>query len=52
VTGRSVDDARQALEDSGFQVNVTGFGGNTVRFQSPSGGEAPRGSTVTLVKGP
>ncbi|MDL4819919.1 Stk1 family PASTA domain-containing Ser/Thr kinase [Actinomadura opuntiae] len=52
VTGRSVPDARKALEDSGFQVNVTGFGGNTVRFQSPSDGEAPRGSTVTLVKGP
>lgn len=52
VTGRSVSDARKALEDSGFNVNVTGFGGNTVRFQSPNSGEAPRGSTVTLVKGP
>ncbi|MGI5321856.1 Stk1 family PASTA domain-containing Ser/Thr kinase [Actinomadura nitritigenes] len=52
MTGRSVSDARKALQDSGFNVNVTGFGGNTVRFQSPNSGEAPRGSTVTLVKGP
>ncbi|HEU5024786.1 MAG TPA: Stk1 family PASTA domain-containing Ser/Thr kinase, partial [Spirillospora sp.] len=52
VTGQKVGDAKKALEDSGFNVNVTGFGGNTVRFQSPNSGEAPRGSTVTLVKGP
>ncbi|MEU9018888.1 Stk1 family PASTA domain-containing Ser/Thr kinase [Actinomadura sp. NPDC048394] len=52
VTGQKVSDAKKALEDSGFNVNVTGFGGNTVRFQSPNSGEAPRGSTVTLVKGP
>jgi serine/threonine-protein kinase len=53
VTGRTVDDARKALKESGFKVNVTGIGGNVVRFQSPSGGgEAPRGSTVTIVKGP
>lgn len=52
VTGRRVDDAKKALEDSGFRVSVTGFGGDNVRFQSPSGGEAPRGSTVTIVRGP
>jgi serine/threonine-protein kinase len=52
MTGRTVDDARSALEDSGFKVNVTGFGGDTVRFQSPNGGEAPRGSTITIVRGP
>ncbi|WP_255271704.1 Stk1 family PASTA domain-containing Ser/Thr kinase [Actinomadura madurae] len=52
MTGRSVDDARRALEDSGFRVNVTGFGGDRVRFQSPNSGEAPRGSTVTIVRGP
>jgi serine/threonine-protein kinase len=52
MTGRSVEDAEEALEDSGFRVNVTGFGGNTVRFQSPSSGEAPRGSTITIVRGP
>ncbi|MBO2461854.1 Stk1 family PASTA domain-containing Ser/Thr kinase [Actinomadura violacea] len=52
MTGRSVSDAKKALKDSGFEVNVTGFGGNTVRFQSPNSGEAPRGSTITLVKGP
>ncbi|TDD90721.1 Stk1 family PASTA domain-containing Ser/Thr kinase [Actinomadura darangshiensis] len=52
LTGRRVNDAKKALEDSGFKVNVTGLGGNVVRFQSPNSGEAPRGSTVTLVKGP
>ncbi|RFS85395.1 Stk1 family PASTA domain-containing Ser/Thr kinase [Actinomadura spongiicola] len=52
MTGRDVNDARRALEDSGFKVKVTGFGGSTVRFQSPSDGEAPRGSTVTIVRGP
>ncbi|TYK47950.1 Stk1 family PASTA domain-containing Ser/Thr kinase [Actinomadura decatromicini] len=52
LTGRRVDDAKKALEDSGFRVNVTGFGGDNVRFQSPRGGEAPRGSTVTIVRGP
>ncbi|GAA4395163.1 Stk1 family PASTA domain-containing Ser/Thr kinase [Actinomadura sp. NPDC048032] len=52
LTGRRVNEAKKALEDSGFQVNVTGFGGNVVRFQSPSSGEAPRGSTVTIVRGP
>ncbi|GAA4230257.1 Stk1 family PASTA domain-containing Ser/Thr kinase [Actinomadura meridiana] len=52
VTGRTVNDAKSALEDSGFKVKVTGFGGDTVRIQSPNGGEAPRGSTVTIVRGP
>ncbi|MFI0484634.1 Stk1 family PASTA domain-containing Ser/Thr kinase [Actinomadura sp. 9N215] len=52
LVGSDVDDAKDALEDSGFKVNVTGLGGDVVRFQSPSGGEARRGSTVTLVRGP
>ncbi|NKZ06225.1 Stk1 family PASTA domain-containing Ser/Thr kinase [Actinomadura latina] len=52
MSGRTVQDARKALRESGFKVNVTGFGGNIVRFQSPSSGEAPRGSTVTIVRGP
>lgn len=52
MVGRNVDDAEKALEDSGFKVNVTGIGGDVVRFQSPSGGEARRGSTVTIVRGP
>ncbi|MDL4771151.1 Stk1 family PASTA domain-containing Ser/Thr kinase [Actinomadura xylanilytica] len=52
TVGQKVQEARKALESSGFQVNVTGFGGNTVRLQTPGGGEAPRGSTVTLVRGP
>jgi serine/threonine-protein kinase len=52
VTGSRVNDARKALKESGFKVNVTGFGGDVVRFQSPSSGEARRGSTVTIVRGP
>ncbi|MEO3823499.1 Stk1 family PASTA domain-containing Ser/Thr kinase [Actinomadura sp. B10D3] len=52
MTGRSVDDAKRALEDSGFRVTVAGFGGDRVRFQSPNSGEAPRGSTVTIFRGP
>jgi beta-lactam-binding protein with PASTA domain len=52
VVGQPVHDARQALRDAGFQVNVTGFGGDTVRIQAPNGGQAARGSTITLVRGP
>jgi serine/threonine-protein kinase len=52
MTNRTVKDARKALKESGFKVNVTGFGGDIVRFQTPSSGEAPRGSTVTIVRGP
>ncbi|MEU5989475.1 Stk1 family PASTA domain-containing Ser/Thr kinase [Spirillospora sp. NPDC047418] len=52
MTGHTVNDARKALKESGFKVNVTGFGGDVVRFQSPSSGEARRGSTVTIVRGP
>ena len=51
-TNSTVAEAKRALEESGFKVNVTGFGGDRVRFQAPSSGEAPRGSTVTLVRGP
>ncbi|MBT2209699.1 MULTISPECIES: Stk1 family PASTA domain-containing Ser/Thr kinase [Actinomadura] len=52
LMGRNVDEAKAALEDSGFKVTVTGIGGDTVRFQNPSSGEAPRGSTITLLRGP
>ncbi|WP_026405745.1 Stk1 family PASTA domain-containing Ser/Thr kinase [Actinomadura rifamycini] len=53
VTHRSVDDATKILKDSGFEVNVQGWGGDTVRFQAPGGdGTADRGSTVTIVRGP
>ncbi|WP_336716491.1 Stk1 family PASTA domain-containing Ser/Thr kinase [Arthrobacter sp. USHLN218] len=49
--GEQVDDARQALEDLGFKVEVNkilgGFFG-TVRAQDPAGKEAPEGSVVTL----
>ncbi|GGV05188.1 serine/threonine protein kinase [Actinomadura cremea] len=53
VTNRSVDDATKVLKDSGFEVNVQGWGGSTVRFQAPGADStAARGSTVTIVRGP
>ncbi|MFJ6082062.1 Stk1 family PASTA domain-containing Ser/Thr kinase [Streptomyces sp. NPDC092369] len=53
VTGDSVDDAKQALEDAGFQVDedrgLLGLFGDTVKSQSVEGGEtAPKGSTITI----
>ncbi|WP_153814560.1 Stk1 family PASTA domain-containing Ser/Thr kinase [Streptomyces sp. SUK 48] len=53
VTGDSVDDAHQALEDAGFQVSedrgILGLFGDTVRKQSVEGGKtAPKGSTITI----
>ncbi|MEU5881714.1 Stk1 family PASTA domain-containing Ser/Thr kinase [Spirillospora sp. NPDC047279] len=52
VTGQNVNDARRALENSGFRVKVIGVGGNKVHFQNPSSGDAPRDSEITLVRGP
>ncbi|WP_280877378.1 Stk1 family PASTA domain-containing Ser/Thr kinase [Streptomyces pseudovenezuelae] len=53
VTGDSVDDAKQALEDAGFEVDedrgLLGLFGDTVKSQSVEGGEtAPKGSTITI----
>ncbi|MER8221869.1 Stk1 family PASTA domain-containing Ser/Thr kinase [Streptomyces sp. NPDC094143] len=53
VVGDSVDEARQALEGAGFQVDedrgLLGLFGDTVKGQSVEGGEtAPRGSTITI----
>ena len=53
VVGDSVDDAKQALEDAGFQVDVDrgllGLFGDTVKSQSVDGGDtAPKGSTITI----
>ncbi|MBA9045369.1 MULTISPECIES: Stk1 family PASTA domain-containing Ser/Thr kinase [Streptomyces] len=53
VTGDSVDDAHQALEDAGFKVNedrgILGLFGDTVQKQSVEGGKtAPKGSTITI----
>lgn len=52
VVGKSPDDARSVLEDAGFQVEVKegsfGVVFNRVATQSPAGGTAERGSTVTL----
>ncbi len=51
VVGQQLTEARKALEDVGFTVEVRkalgGFFG-TVRLQDPAGGTAPKGSTVTL----
>ncbi|MET7456362.1 Stk1 family PASTA domain-containing Ser/Thr kinase [Streptomyces sp. NPDC005574] len=53
VVGDSVDDAKSALEDAGFEVDesrgLLGLFGDTVRSQSVEGGEtAPKGSTITI----
>ena len=51
VVGQQVQQARRTLEAAGFTVAVRealgGFFG-TVRLQDPAGGQAPKGSTVTL----
>jgi beta-lactam-binding protein with PASTA domain/tRNA A-37 threonylcarbamoyl transferase component Bud32 len=51
VTGMPVHDARKQLEARGFQVNVVGFGHGRVLVYQPTG-QAPKGSTITLVAGP
>ncbi|KHL09089.1 serine/threonine-protein kinase [Mumia flava] len=53
VVGRNVDDARQILEDAGFEVEVEKerihFGSNLVSRQSPGGGDlAQPGDTILL----
>jgi len=48
VVGRSIGDARSILENAGFHVRAFGPGVGSVFRQSPSGGQAPKGSTITL----
>ncbi|WP_328555999.1 Stk1 family PASTA domain-containing Ser/Thr kinase [Streptomyces sp. NBC_00358] len=53
VVGDSVDDAKKALGDAGFQVDedrgLLGLFGDTVKKQSVHGGDtAPKGSTITI----
>jgi serine/threonine-protein kinase len=51
VVGKTLPEAQKVLEDAGFKVKVEeALGGffRTVRFQDPDGGQAPKGSTVTL----
>jgi serine/threonine-protein kinase len=53
VVGDSVDDARQALEGAGFEVDedrgLLGLFGDEVKSQSVEGGQtAPKGSTITI----
>ena len=45
VTGQPLQDAQQALQQAGFQVNAVGSG--KVLAESPKG-QAPRGATITL----
>ncbi|MEU9183555.1 Stk1 family PASTA domain-containing Ser/Thr kinase [Streptomyces sp. NPDC048484] len=57
VVGDSVDDAKQELEEAGFEVKedrdlLDIFGGDEVKSQSTEGGEtAPKGSTITIEVG-
>ncbi len=51
VTGMSVHDAAKQLEKLGFQVSIVGFGKGNVLAYNPTG-QAPQGSTITLVAGP
>jgi serine/threonine-protein kinase len=50
VTGKSRDEAKQILQDAGFDVRVISlFFGDTVFSESPDGGsQAPKGATITL----
>ncbi|MFD3589060.1 Stk1 family PASTA domain-containing Ser/Thr kinase [Streptomyces sp. NPDC058683] len=53
VVGATVDDATKLLEQSGFQVKedrgLLGLFGDTVKRQSvAAGGQAPKGSTITI----
>jgi serine/threonine-protein kinase len=50
VTGLSVADAQNQLQQLGFQVSVSGFGNGQVLAYSPTG-QAPQGATITLVTG-
>ncbi|MFD0855803.1 PASTA domain-containing protein, partial [Actinomadura adrarensis] len=48
VRGQRIQDARKALESSGFKVRVATRVGNTVIAQNPNSGNAPRGSEITI----
>jgi serine/threonine-protein kinase len=53
VVGDSVDEAHEALEDAGFDVDedrgLLGLFGDTVKKQSVEGGDtAPKGSTIKI----
>jgi len=48
VRGQRVEGARTALRASGFKVRVGSRVRDTVVAQTPSGGNAPRGSEVTI----
>ncbi len=50
VTGMPVHDARKELQRLGFQVSVIGFGRGRVLVYQPTG-QAPKGSTITLLAG-
>ena len=47
VIGKSLDDAKDTLEDLGFDVSERGGEGNVVK-QEPAGGKAKVGSTIII----
>lgn len=51
VVGRTRAEAEEVLRSEGFEVGVEGAESGEVLEQSPSGGEAERGSTVTVTVG-
>lgn len=56
VVGQSIDSARSTLTNAGFRVTVgdqvdSASGSDTVAAQSPNGGSAPAGSTITINPG-
>ncbi len=48
VTGQTLSSAQATLTGAGFSVAVSGSKNGTVISQNPSGGTAPKGSTVTI----
>ena len=48
VLGKPVGQATRILQDAGFQVRAYGPSSGRVFSQSPRGGKAPKGSTITL----
>jgi beta-lactam-binding protein with PASTA domain len=51
LAGQSVNDARKQLQQLGFKVNVTKFGPFNKVISVNPGGQAPKGSTVTIYAG-
>jgi eukaryotic-like serine/threonine-protein kinase len=50
VTGKTLDEAREILEEAGFEVRAVNLvpGSSTVYSQSDAGKEKPKGSTIWI----